>query len=388
MGGVPISANRLTIVAPFHERTLKSPWHKKIACFPSGGVSFAPHPFQFNGALLIISLLRKVRNRLRRLSGQVERSVQRAALGPDAEDIVHIDAVEGHPLPILLVRGWTNSARDPEILLETETGQIRAPDYLFREPRPDVVNAGRADSRYAGFIAEFHLTETPAFVRTGAQRVHVDNAKRYRTLTPHYAELLSPNRILRRDDVYGFGPPVDAHEDVLGLAAQLPSPILDFGCGNGDLVVKLRARGRDTHGIEIDRGPIRDSLKPDAAPFVKLYQGGLPLPYEDGAFAATVSSEVLEHVDDVEAYAADIARVTRSALFVTVPDMISIPFSHVTGTVPWHLLESTHVNFFTARSMTDLFAKWFRPVTYYRLANNYVNGRFVPGSVGILFERL
>ncbi len=336
----------------------------------------------------ILSLLKKVRNRLRRFSGRVKRTVQQAALGPEATDLIYIDAIEGQPLPVLLVRGWTNSKREPAILLETETGETRVPDYFFRVPRPDVMNAGRTDHLYAGFVAEFHLKERPAFVRADAQRIPVDHANLYSAMMPHYEGLLSTDRVWRRDDIYGFGPPVDANEDIIALAAQLPSPILDFGCGNGDLVLKLRGRGKEANGIEIDRGPIRDSLKPAAAPFVKLYQGGLPLPYGDGAFAATVSSEVLEHVDGVEAYAADIARVTRQALFVTVPDMISIPFSHVTGTVPWHLLESTHVNFFTAKSLTAMFAKWFRPVAYYRLANNHVNGRFVPGSVGILFERL
>ena len=337
---------------------------------------------------MITPILRKVRNGVRRFSGRVERGVQQAALGPAATDIVHIDAIEGHPLPILLVRGWSNANSDPAIMLESETGDMRASDYFFRVPRPDVVNAGRTDNRYSGFVAEFHLTERPAFVHANEQRVTVENAKLYSTTMPHYADLLSTDRILVRDDIYGFGPPVDANEDVLELAEQLPSPILDFGCGNGDLVVKLRGRGKDAFGIEIDRAPIRDGMKPAAAPFVKLYQGGLPLPYEDGAFAATVSSEVLEHVNDVQAYAAEIARVTRQELFVTVPDMISIPFSHATGTVPWHLLESTHVNFFTAKSMTALFAKWFRPVVYFRLANNQVNGRFVPGSVGIMFERI
>lgn len=327
---------------------------------------------------LISPILRKVQTGLGLSSDRVERKPQ--------SDVVCIDAIEGHPLPILLVRGWSNSA-SPSIALETEGGNLCAPDYFFRVPRPDVVEAGASENRYAGFVAEFRLTDRPAFVRAGTQRFPVDNAELFGTVTPHYAELLSTDRIWRRDDIYCFGPPVDANEDVLALAAQLSAPILDFGCGNGDLVAKLRARGKDARGIELDRGPIREALKPAAAPYVKLYQGGLPLPYDDGAFAATVSSEVLEHIEGVEAYAAEIARVTRAELFVTVPDMTSIPLSHVTGTVPWHLLESTHVNFFTPRSMAALFAKWFRPVEFYRLANNEVNGRYVPGSVGIMFKR-
>ncbi len=325
---------------------------------------------------------------MRRLQGDVRRGVNTIVVRAGGTSAIHIDVIEGHPLPILLVRGWSDSDGELAIALEMADGRTQSPAYIFRVPRPDVVNAKLSRNRYAGFVAEFQLSAKPAFVCAGQERVAIGNAQLYATVEPHYAELLSTKRILRREDVYGFGPPQDANEEVVAVAAALPSNVLDFGCGNGDLVDQLRAQGKDAFGIEIDRAPIRNGLKPGAAPFVKLYQGGLPLPYEDGAFASTVSSEVLEHIDGVEPYAAEIARITRQSLFVTVPDMISIPLSHLTGTVPWHLLESTHVNFFTAKSITALFSAWFRPVRYYRFGNSEVNGRFIPGSVGVLFERL
>jgi len=80
-------------------------------------------------------------------------------------------------------------------------------------------------------------------------------------------------------------------------------------------------------------------------------------------------------------------RVCRDTIFITVPDISSIPFSWPTGTVPWHLLERTHVNFFNARSLCTLFASQFTPSRYFWIGNDVVGGRFIPGSICVLFKR-
>lgn len=115
---------------------------------------------------------------------------------------------------------------------------------------------------------------------------------------------------------------------------------------------------------------------------------GLPLPYEDGQFASAISSEVLEHIEGVEGYATELAPVTRHSIFVTVPDMSSIPFSFQTGTVSWRLRKDIHVNFFTSRSVVALLKDWFLPVKFYRLNNNAFHCKFIPGSAGAMFERI
>lgn len=301
---------------------------------------------------------------------------------------MHIDAIEGYPLPILFVRGWSDSDRDPNITVEMADDRTLAPDFLFRVSRPDVLSAGQSGNEFCGFIAEFRLAGQPAWVLVDGARLAIENATAYGSVEPHYSGLLDTQKILGRGEIYGSGAPLDANPDIVAIAKQLPAPVLDFGCGNGDLIAKLRASGTAAFGMELDREPIRAALKPNASPFVKLYKGGLPLPYGDREFESSLSSEVLEHIEGVEPYAAELARVTRRTLFVTVPDMSSIPLSHGTGTVPWHLLESTHFNFFTARSMTALFKDWFRPIRFFRFSNNEVNGRFIPGSLGVMFERL
>ena len=92
-------------------------------------------------------------------------------------------------------------------------------------------------------------------------------------------------------------------------------------------------------------------------------------------------------MDDPVAVTKELMRVTRAPIFITVPDMSSIPLSWPTNTVPWHMLEGTHVNFFNARSLSALFAPHFMPAKRFRLNNNMVSGQFIPGSIAVLFTR-
>jgi hypothetical protein len=49
-------------------------------------------------------------------------------------------------------------------------------------------------------------------------------------------------------------------------------------------------------------------------------------------------------------------RLASEALLITVPDMSAIPRGFPHGVVPWHLLEATHINFFTQHSLEATFA--------------------------------
>jgi 2-polyprenyl-3-methyl-5-hydroxy-6-metoxy-1,4-benzoquinol methylase len=149
--------------------------------------------------------------------------------------------------------------------------------------------------------------------------------------------------------------------------------VLDFGCGAGTLVSILRRHGREADGIEVDRPAIRAALCPDAQGFVRLYDGTLPLPYPDGRFNSAIAVEVLEHVRDHDAVLAELCRVAPARLVVTVPDMSAIPLSHHNNTVPWHLLESTHLNFFTQSSLSLALLRHYAAVEVARIAPAVTN---------------
>src|SRR5207302_6516090 len=106
-------------------------------------------------------------------------------------------------------------------------------DLFCREPRQDVVDRLRLDFPYPGFIAEFHLTGTPALVWIESQATKIETPERYCKSIPHYENLFKTTAVLHRDQIYGSGMPLAANPAVVNLAASLLGPtVLDFGCGN------------------------------------------------------------------------------------------------------------------------------------------------------------
>lgn len=298
-----------------------------------------------------------------------------------------LDRVEGAPLPLVRLFGWYARLHLPELAILTGAGRMVHALTVARCRRTDVVEAGLTADPYSGFRAEFLLEdgEQPAEFLVDGVPVHrfsSDNA--YSTVHPHYFSLFRETRVLGRDSIYGSGPPCDVAEEFKQFAAMASGRILDFGAGNGDLLVFLRGLGRDARGIELDEPRIRNALKDAALEYMDFYAGGGPLPYPAGAFDWIVSTEVIEHVADIHGYVAEFARVLKPGgrLLLTTPDITSIPSSFPASCVPWHLLEATHVNFFTPHSVAGLFAPCFHLDRFYCLGAGRINGLFVPGSIG------
>jgi len=298
-----------------------------------------------------------------------------------------IDYIDFEPYGTIRVCGW--SLRDEPLHCEIETreGVVR-PTATYRYARDDVCAALGIKEPFAGVSVEFRVQ--CADVRSvvlGNQNLKVaeDVAALLKSENQGYVELLDGDRVLHRDDIYREGPPSDAvHPQILQFAFLLQPHILDFGCGNGALIRAYRAADMEASGIEIARPPIRNSLRSDVAPFIKLYDGTLPLPFADGQFESVIATEVIEHVPDYRTALAEIARVCRSTFAVTVPDMTCIPIGRGRGYVPWHLLEPTHVNFFNHRSLAKALAPHFHSIRFFQIARSELEGKFMPGSLAAI----
>ncbi len=307
----------------------------------------------------------------------------------DGRMIGVVDSISGSPLPLLRVVGWTTESTLP-MHLRTSTSAAVAPHHACRLARPDVVAAGIATDLYCGFRAEFFLAagETPIGLNVAdGGTIEIPDADRFGTVRPHYESLYLESQVLRRGDIYGFGPPTDSTSEHKSLLARIGGDVLDFGCGNGDSLLALRARGCNALGVELDSPRIHGALKAEAREFTTLYKGGVPLPFADQSFDWVASIEVIEHIDDIEAYVPELARLLRPGgrIFLTTPDMTSIPSSYPTGTVPWHLLESTHVRFFTPTSLKKMLESHFELETAYSVGDNNINGWLIPGSIAAVF---
>jgi SAM-dependent methyltransferase len=298
-----------------------------------------------------------------------------------------IDHIDFEPYGTIRICGWSLGERMPACAVETVDGTL-APAATYRYAREDVCAALGVEEPFAGLSIEFraHGAKVRSVEMDGRSLAVPDDVAMFvNSERAGYIELLDGDRVLHRGDIYGEGPPSrTVHPEILKFARLLQPPVLDFGCGSGALLRALRAAGVEVFGIEIARPPIRESILPDVAPFITLYDGTFPLPFADGQFESVIATEVIEHVPDYWTALAQIARVCRTTFAITVPDMSCIPIGRSRGFVPWHLLEGTHVNFFSNRSLGRALAPHFRSVRFFQIARGELEGQFMPGSLAAI----
>jgi 2-polyprenyl-6-hydroxyphenyl methylase / 3-demethylubiquinone-9 3-methyltransferase len=102
-------------------------------------------------------------------------------------------------------------------------------------------------------------------------------------------------------------PRVDFYLQALGdLRGRL---VLDAGCGGGLVARELAAAGATVVGMDRSGGSLRVARRAVGTP-LRPVQGRLErLPFADEAFQVVVAADVLEHVPDLPAATAELARV-------------------------------------------------------------------------------
>ncbi len=93
-----------------------------------------------------------------------------------------------------------------------------------------------------------------------------------------------------------------------GIFGALPvgSKILDFGCGKGELVVKLRELGWDAHGVDVT-----SLWSAQMTGVCHEFLPGYRIPFDDNEFDLVVSTSVMEHVQNkLEAFC-EIKRILK-----------------------------------------------------------------------------
>ncbi len=90
--------------------------------------------------------------------------------------------------------------------------------------------------------------------------------------------------------------------------ARAGARALDVGCGVGQVVGRLTQAGVEAYGVDISRPNIERARK--FCERCELYDGRR-LPFADGFFGAVGALNVLEHVEEPEAFIAELVRVTE-----------------------------------------------------------------------------
>jgi 2-polyprenyl-3-methyl-5-hydroxy-6-metoxy-1,4-benzoquinol methylase len=186
-----------------------------------------------------------------------------------------------------------------------------------------------------------------------------------------FIEASRDGRVLKRHNIYGSGPPVDdlSREAIELVTKYVAGSVLDFGAGCGALQRFLPAGCRYT-GIELNA----DAVKIAERLGRKLIHGdATKTDFKDDAFDVCVMLEVLEHIDDYETVLTETARLAPR-LVLTVPNIEVIPEMSADQVVPWHLLEATHVNFFTPGSLKKTLQRYYRSVEVWE-----INAWYKPG---------
>jgi SAM-dependent methyltransferase len=172
-------------------------------------------------------------------------------------------------------------------------------------------------------------------------------------------------RVLHRENIYGSGPPVlEPAAEMLRFILDYLSPgssVLDVGCGAGAYGPALVAAGHRWTGLEIDPNCL-ELLEKRGLPFRKTAADTERFPCADEEFDEAICIEVMEHIADPEPFLEEISRVVRQRALFSVPNIEVIPYFKDWETVPWHLLEGDHKNFFTRTSLGDLLAPHFSRV--------------------------
>lgn len=138
--------------------------------------------------------------------------------------------------------------------------------------------------------------------------------------------------------------------------------VLDYGCGTGYGSSMLAENSADVAGIDIDAEVI-DYAKNQYSQSNLTFKTVDPaesgrLPYPDGSFDTVVSFQVIEHVQNVDRYLEEIARVLRPGgeFISATPDRSARLFSMQQ---PWNM---HHVTEFSASQLSDSLEQHFGEV--------------------------
>ena len=146
------------------------------------------------------------------------------------------------------------------------------------------------------------------------------------------------------------------------VRAVLPGggSVLDAGCGEGFVAEALAARlpGAALTAVDVDAGAVAFAEAHGSGRVTYATASLDALPFADGAFDVVVCTEVLEHLSAPDRALAELRRVARRAVVVTVPFEPVFRTLLAVGMAMGVSPDPGHVNFWTPAQ----WRRWLRAV--------------------------
>lgn len=173
---------------------------------------------------------------------------------------------------------------------------------------------------------------------------------------------IQQRRPIVRTEVYGSGPPVDAVSgEILDLVlSNAIGRCLDLGCGVGPYLGHLRGNGFEAIGLEYSPSIVSQAVSLGRPVIIG---SATEIPFPDKSFDTVVMIEALEHIPNFDLALKEIVRVATKRLVMTVPNFEAVPQLSRLQLVPWHMLEASHVNFFTNEILEAVLSDHFSHVS-------------------------
>jgi ubiquinone/menaquinone biosynthesis C-methylase UbiE len=157
--------------------------------------------------------------------------------------------------------------------------------------------------------------------------------------------------------------------------------VLDFGCGNGDLVAAFRSMGFQAFGCDLKFEEGEHLQQRRGAGLIRLITvDPYRLPFEDSSFDVVVSDEVFEHVTDYPTAISEIRRVLKPgggslhifpSRYRFIEPHVYVPMGTVIQSRLWlrlwaHLgVRNEYQDGFSAKETARLNAEWLPKYTNY-----------------------
>ncbi len=142
------------------------------------------------------------------------------------------------------------------------------------------------------------------------------------------------------------------------VAAFDPSSVLDAGCGEGFVAEALAARmpGVSIRAVDVDPAAIAFAAARSRSSVAYGVASLDALPFEDASVDVVVCTEVLEHLAAPDRALAELRRVARVGVVVTVPREPVFRTLLAMGMAMGVSPDPEHINFWTPSQ----FARWLR----------------------------